>query len=154
MKLFISALAAVAFASAAHATPAVGDQVVFRGTWGTDPIEQKLAFTEFNASTKQFKQTTVTTVSSATPASQEDLVNFDSTASDAALQEIVTKCASLGGVAETVTVPAGAFPTCKKSLSSGGFVHLGVVPFGVVRMETSVDGKALVMELVSVTRGT
>lgn len=45
MKILLSVLTILTFALTAHATPAVGDSVTFKGTWGSEFIEQTLSFT-------------------------------------------------------------------------------------------------------------
>jgi hypothetical protein len=152
VKFVLSALV-LAFASAANAAPAVGDSATFSGTWGADTLTQTTAFTAFNASTQQFTQATTTTVGKEAPVSGEELVNLADTASDAAMQDIVTNCANYGGAAESVTTVAGTFPTCKLAMEGGGFVWIGVVPFAVVRFDTIADGKPLKLDLTGFTNG-
>jgi hypothetical protein len=153
VKVIVSALAALAFSAVAHATPAVGDIANYAGNWGTDAVTQTVSFTAFDQATNSFKQSTTTTIGTQAPASQEDVVKMEDTASDAALQDIVTNCANYGYVPETITVPAGTYPTCKIALEQGGFVYVGVVPFAVIKFDTTQDGKPLVLELQSFTRG-
>ncbi len=153
VKVIVSALAALAFSSVAYASPAVGDAVNFSGTWGAEAVTQAISFTSFDQASNTFKQMTTTTIGTAAPASQEDTVKFEDTASDAALQDLVTNCATYGYVPETITVPAGQFPSCKIAMEAGGFVWIGVVPFAVLKFDTVSDGKPLVLELMSFVRG-
>lgn len=153
MKLFVSAIAAFAFSAVAHASPAVGDAANFAGTWGDATVTQNVTFTAFDQASNSFKQSTTTAISGQPTATQEDMVKMEDTASDAALQDIVTNCVSYGYVAETITVPAGSFPTCKLPMEAGGFVWIGVVPFAVIKFDTVSDGKPLLLELTSFTRG-
>lgn len=150
MKMFV-VLSSLVFAAVAQATPAVGDKVSFSGTWGSDAVSQTLAFVAFNGT--EYKKVTTTKIGVNAAQTAEEWVNKDDTASDAALQDIVTNCANYGGKPETITVPAGTFPTCKAPMQSGGTMNIGVVPFAIVRVDTFVDGKALTMTLGSFARG-
>ena len=155
MKLLSPVLAFLALtaATAAHAAPAVGDQVAFQGTWDGQAVWQGISFTGYNAQTAQYRQVTVTKIGTNAPATQEDWVDAKDTASDAALQYIVANCAAQYGVPQTITVPAGTFNTCKMALQQGGHVWVGQVPFAVVRIESPVQGKLLTAELTGFTRG-
>lgn len=152
MKIVLSTLALSLFAIAAHAAPKVGDVAFFRGTWGADNISQEVKFTAWNGS--QFTKVTTTTIGARPPATSSEQVDFNRTASDAAIDDLLRNCAARGGVAETVLVPAGSFPSCKVAASGGGFVWFGQVPFAVLWWNTTVDSKPLVLRLVSFTRGT
>ena len=110
-------------------------------------------FGEFNQATAQFKKFTWTQIGSDAPGTAEEWVNQNDCASDAALQDIVNRCAAYGGVSEFLQVPAGNFNTCRLPLQQGGTVNVGVVPFAVVRIQTDVQGKPLVASLTAVTRG-
>lgn len=153
VKYAFLALAFVGFASAAHASPAVGDSATFNGNWGADAVAQTMTFTSFDQATNSFKQMTTTTIGAQAPASQEDAVKMEDTASDAALQDLVTNCAAYGYTPESITVPAGTFASCKLPMEAGGFVWLGVVPFAVLKFDTVSDGKPLVLTLTTFTRG-
>lgn len=153
MKVVLSIIASLMLAAAAHATPAVGDQVAFQGTWGGQAVQQGLAITEFNAGARQYKKYTVTKIGEAAPQSQEEWVNADDMASDAALSAIVANCPQYNGVAQQIQVPAGNFQTCRLALEQGGYVWIGQVPFAVVRIETPVQGQTLTAVLTGFTRG-
>lgn len=153
MKQLLPVLATFILTSAAHAFPAVGDIATFRGTWGEEPIEQTMTYTAFDASSRQFTKLTTTTVGTNPTVSLETIVEFNDSASEEALQSIVTNCDQVNGTNESLAVPAGTFDTCKVATNGGGFVFLGVVPFGVVRMDTVADGKDLKVDLVSSVRG-
>ena len=151
MKLFL-AISALVFSINTYAAPAVGDAVYFTGTWGSDSITQHISFTGFDSASQQFTQVTTTTIGSAAPATQTDLVAYNDTASDAALTEIINTCTARSGTPETITVPAGTFRTCKMLLS-GNWFWIAEVPFAVARVEATIDGKALVAVLSGVSRG-
>lgn len=153
MKLFVSVLvAAFALANSAFAAPAVGDQVSFQGTWGAEAIYQHLAYVEFNKATNQFKKRTTTKIGASNAVSQDDWEDFKDTASDAALTEIVNNCAARGGEFQMISVPAGQFRTCKMLLS-GNWFWIAEVPFGVARVEATIQNKPLVAVLTGFARG-
>lgn len=47
---------------------------------------------------------------------------------------LLKHCHEVPGILEVVTVKAGTFKTCKFLDPSGGFMNLGQVPFGIVKM--------------------
>lgn len=153
MKLILSALALLAYSTAALAAPAVGDAVSFQGTWGSEAVYQHLTYFAWNPSTRQFSKRTTTKIGTNAPATQDELVNFNDAASDAALSAIVNNCAARGGEFQTISVPAGTFRTCKM-LIQGNWYWIAEVPFGVARVEAVIQRKQLVAVLTGVARGT
>lgn len=73
--------------------------------------------------------------------------------------DILANCESKGGVIGEITVPAGTFNTCMmtkmdRDQDESMVVYWGDVPFGVVKVVKTDDGKVKTMELSSVTAGT
>ena len=153
MKRLLAIIASFVFASSAMASPAVGDAVSFQGTWGSESVDQNITFFAWNPSTRQFSQRTTTKIGANAPATEDKLVDFNDTASDAALTEIVNNCAARGGEPQMIQVPAGQFRTCKMLLQ-GNWFWIAEVPFGVARVEAMIQGKQLVAVLTGVARGT
>jgi len=73
--------------------------------------------------------------------------------------QLLSNCAQEGGTSETVTVPAGSFAVCTLPLGDEygqvvGKVSIGQVPFGVVRLEQTLEqGVQLQAELLSFQTG-
>jgi hypothetical protein len=145
MKLSIALIAFLVMSLQAHAAPAVGDIASFQGTWGSETVWQHVQFIAFNG--QAFTKRTTTKIGNNQPATQDVLENYNSTASNAAMQDIVNNCAAkYRGLSQSVSTPAGTFPTCKLPFPNGGPGHIwvGVVPFAIVRVETVIENKPLV----------
>jgi hypothetical protein len=131
MKKFLPVLVLL-LGSWAQAFPGVGDHVVFEGTESSQPVRYEFTVTaHYPASARWI----VHYVRSVNGVVVEDKLEVDHdgdlpTASEVA--NTLANCAALGGVPQTVVVPAGSFNAC--AMSDGGeTAWIGDVPFGLVK---------------------
>jgi len=141
---FISFICTLFSVAPALAFPAVGDKVVFDGTY-TSPDGLVVVFTQtmeivaFDASTEIFTFSN-TFVSSGEPIQNTVTISASEMASDVKVREVLDGCEAAGGKIEDIRVPAGTFRTCRSSKQDGGIVWTANVPFGFVK-EIYFDGK-------------
>jgi hypothetical protein len=155
MKSFLT-LVVLALSSVSFATPAVKDQVTFKGVFaggggGTIDFQQTLEITGFANEQWLVRSTLLVNGQNRV----EDIqVGKADLMDDAQLKMIIENCAQMGGTSESLTVPAGSFLTCAVDQERGGKVWLGEVPFGIVK-QVSVDEEenTITTELSSFVRG-
>jgi hypothetical protein len=145
----------------AHAMPTVGDEVIFSsvrvntGAVTTGTFEMKLA--SFNTASGNWSEIQTTTENGVAKTETEQVPN-SALLTDSSVALLLTSCAGMGGALQTVTVPAGTFPTCaipsNSDFSKGTlWIAKGVV-FGIVQEDfTQADGTHTVLQLVSQTAG-
>jgi len=161
MKTSLILSAIFAFSSSAFAMPSVGDDSVFaltntmNGQTVTGTVEIKLI--SHNTSNETWDERESITVNGQSQ-TQDQSVATSQLLTDATAQQILASCASIGGKAQSITVPAGTFNTCSipsSSNGSTGTVWISTVTFGVVQSdETASNGEHVVLKLVSTHSGT
>ena len=133
--------------------PTVGDSAFFQGTYDGMAAQERMTLMEFNEQNNQYRKETIVAVGSYAPQTKEEWVSASDLPTDAQMEQLIGNCAQNSGVSETLTVPAGTIQTCRISLQRGGTANLGPVPFGIVKMDTNEDGKALTLSLSTFARG-
>ena len=114
-----------------------------------------LSLTEYNPSSKQFRQVQSLTVPAAgVDQTSDQWMNESDLITNAQASAYVSQCASSNGTPETISVPAGTFNTCKTVVNndnSKGFAWIGVVPFGVVKQDLTdkENGMHMILNLKS-----
>lgn len=157
MKL-MTFLAALAFTTVASAFPAVQDRAEFKGVFqggggGSIDFLQSLEITGFDASSNIYTVRSTLTARGQNQA-QEIQVAKDDLLDRARVQMVIANCPMAGGTAETLTVPAGTFQTCKIPQERGGEVWIAEVPFGIAK-QVSVDEEmnVITVELTAFVNG-
>jgi len=151
--LFVTAAASLAFAY-----PSVKDQAVFKGTYqggagGSIDFVQALELTALNEATGMFTLTSTINVNGRTQ-SEEAQVSKGDLPDSAKIQDIMTNCASYGGEAVEITVPAGTFTACYGQDDKQGETWISDVPFGIVKqISFDEDQNKMVIELQSFRSG-
>jgi hypothetical protein len=141
---FISFICTLFFVAPALAFPAVGDRVVFDGTY-TSPDGLAVVYTQtmeivaFDAGAEIFTLSN-TFVSSGKPIQDTETIPASEMVSDIKVREVLDGCEAAGGTIEDIRVPAGTFRTCRSSKQDGGTVWTADVPFGLVK-EIYFDGE-------------
>ena len=107
--------------SLAHAMPTIGDDVIFSsvrvnaGAVITGTFEMKLvSFNSGNSGDSTSGKWTEkqTTTENGVAKVQNQQIPGSALLTDSAVALILTNCTTMGGTLQTVTVPAGSFPTC------------------------------------------
>lgn len=155
MKLFLT-LAVTALSLAAQAMPAVGDTANFSGQTATGSgqlvqFTMSMQLTAFDAASQTWTEQVTTTVPGRPAQVQTKQVATSDLISDATVTQLIANCAGEGGVAETVTVPAGTYPTCRITDNQGAAYNVGQVPFGIV--QAAQPSSQLSMQLQSFAAG-
>ncbi|WP_413289735.1 hypothetical protein [Bdellovibrio sp. HCB337] len=161
MKTILMSLASLFLATAALATPAVGDYAKYNVTISQGNQKMSLiaeqTITAFDQAANQY---TVQTTYNYNGQSQIDSAQkpADEFVSDAMAKDIIANCASYQGTLEQVTVPAGKFNSCKLPTSDGnggtGSINLVAgVAFGIVKGTSTEQGKVTNVELLAFTNG-
>lgn len=135
--LFFSILSVSAFAA-----PKVGDQAIMEGTLVEEAATQKVitkqTITAFSGSTGVYTVRQMQSLGGAAE-TNDVTVSEDDLMSEETAAQIVESCESAGiGAQEEIRVKAGKFKTCKLTGDTGSVLWIGVVPFGVVRLQTPV----------------
>jgi hypothetical protein len=145
----------------AFAMPTLGDDVIFSsvrvnaGAVITGTFEMKLV--SFDSTSGKWTERQTTTENGVTKVENEQILS-SALLTDAGVALLLANCTTMGGTLQTVTVPAGTFPTCaiasNSDFSNGTlWVAKGIV-FGVVQEDfTQADGTHTVLQLVSQTVG-
>lgn len=165
MRLGIKAAFAVVLMSAAtsFATPAVGDAAKFsvtitqNGAAINGTYEMNLVSLD---SAGNFVLRSIVTLEGQPANSMEESVAKSDLLSDDQINQVVANCQDLGGTPSTATIQSANIATCVMPLADNsgqpsGEIHVGAVPFGVlkqVQINNSV-GRTTVLELVSFTAG-
>jgi hypothetical protein len=145
----------------AEATPARGDRSVFnvKLSKGTQITTGKLTFelTSYDKSTDQWVQTSTTDLNGQKQTKTETVATSD-LLDDATIDSIITNCVARGGKTETITSPAGSFPSCAVPINNSktsGTVWVAKVPFGYCKWILSrSDGLTVDSLLESFVAGT
>lgn len=151
----IIALTVTLFSTLAFAYPAVNDNAVYTGTYAKSgqsyPVTMKLEVTAFDGSNYTIQKTT-------TFFCQDQVQSSNKAANEmvdsSTMTSVLANCASINAVAETVTVAAGTFNTCKLVRSDANgttTTWVGDVPFQVVKTQaySSADASTVNLELRS-----
>lgn len=148
----IIVLATMLVSVSSFAMPKVGDYAEFTGTTTRDgkslPGYLTTEITAFDAATKEYTVKTVYQFQDEGAPTVEESKQTDMP-TDATIDSILANCANIQGVTETITVPAGTFTTCKAPSDQEGYVWIGKVPFGVVKLDVVQDGTHILMDLKS-----
>lgn len=159
MKKYLFVLASVLAAVSASATPLLGDHAEFAVTASKNgqSINGTAVFelTAFDSSRSEFTQRTTMQWDGRSAQSQEDKIAMNEMINDETIDYVLagSGCAENGGVLETVTVPAGTFPTCKVVTNDGASVWVGKVALAIVRYEVTQNGLTQVFLLKSFQNG-
>lgn len=158
MKSVFVSLASLLVTASAFAMPAVGDQALYNVnlTQGaqsmTGTLEQLI--TGMDGSLFVVQQTTNMGKDSQV---QTDKKAAQDLLSDATVNMVLQNCAANGGKSETITVPAGTFPTCAIPVQDSegtGTYWIGAVAFGIVKGDFKYsNGVHAVMDLQSFKMG-
>lgn len=143
MIRIVSVLALALVSASAYATPKLGDYAAFdltatqNGQTAQGTLEQEIV----QANGDQFLERQTVTFSGQTPEVSEGWKAVSDFLDDATIDAIVANCASAGGSAQSITVPAGTYNTCAMNFDnqdSQGTVWITMVPFGVARVDTTI----------------
>ena len=149
---FIVGLVAVSLAHSisAFASPSIGDFIRVEGTMSGKAIAMETELKAYDSAKGLFKQFDATFVAGQPYDSQEHWVREAGLPTPKDIDLLLSMCNSSGGRLERITVPAGDFDTCRLPTNEGkGIVHMGKVPFGVVKYwKDQSDPKSLKMSLV------
>jgi putative hemolysin len=157
MKLFLFAVTALS-TSMALAYPTLKDTSVFHGTYtsaagGSIDFNQTIEVTNFDSASSVYTLKNTVVYNGQTNV-QNSEVAADQLLTNAKVANILANCSQMGGTAEAVTLPAGAFNTCKVPQERGSQIWVADVPFGFVK-EIYIDeeGNRSEVELQSFVHG-
>lgn len=145
----------------AEATPALGDKSVYDVTLakGGQSMAGTVTFelTNYNKATNSWTQTSTTEFNSQKQTQTETIQGKD-LLDDATIDTVLGNCAARGGKTETVTSPAGSFPSCAVPVTNSdgtGTVWVSKVPFGFSKwVANRSDGITVTGVLKSYQNGT
>jgi hypothetical protein len=130
-------------ASSSFAMPTVGDSASYDlvQTMSGQTVNYSITetLTGYDAANKQFSEASLATYNGQS-SSTTKVVLASKLLTDAQVTSYVAGCTGIGGVNETITVPAGTFNTCKVSSTQNGTtgtINVALVAFGIVRYESS-----------------
>lgn len=141
MKVLFT-LVGILAASAAQATPKVGDLVVYDLKMGLDGqsaegiLQVELA--DFDALKNAYLEKQLFALQGEAPQATEEWKSADDYLNDQTIDAILTNCQGNGGLSQKIFVGAGEFDTCAITFDneeSKGVIWIGKVPFGTVKME-------------------
>jgi hypothetical protein len=141
MIRIITALALALVSASAYATPKLGDYAAFdltatqNGQSAQGTLEQEIV----QANGDQFLERQTVTFSGQAPEVSDAWKAVSDFLDDNTINAILANCASAGGTAQSITVPAGTYNTCAMNFDSEdskGTVWITAVPFGVARVDT------------------
>jgi hypothetical protein len=143
MIRIVSVLALALVSASAYATPKLGDYAAFdltasqNGQTAQGSLEQEIV----QANGDQFLERQTVTFSGQAPEITDNWKPVSEFLDDNTINSIVANCASAGGTAQSITVPAGTYNTCAMNFDSEdskGTVWITMVPFGVARVDTTI----------------
>ncbi len=159
-KLF-SAAVVLLTSSAAFAYPAIGDYAMMKGTASNGQqnanISLERSIMDFDATNDSFVVVETQEVDGQAQTTTS-IDKRDDMITQEQVTQILTYCSMFGGVSESITVPAGTFPTCKlptkdENDQQDGMVWVGDVSFGIVRAIGTQQGAEYHLELESFRAG-
>ena len=161
MTSFLSSLFIFLASSAALAYPAVGDFAMMSGTATQGGMNASVtlerSIVSFDVTTDSFAVVETQTING-----QAQTSTLSSKSDEMITQQqvngMLTYCTMYSGALETITVPAGTFATCKMptqddSGQQSGFVWIGDVTFGIVKITGKSQGADYTLELASFRSG-
>lgn len=158
-NLILFALPAL-FSSSAFAWPAVGDHAtydfVITAKAGPETVGVlDITIAAMDKTTDTITETYTSTVNGKASTSQQLAKLSDAQALASQMPSVLANCAGAGGVAETVTSPAGVFKACKfPTNQQKDFVWTANVPFGWVKgTETNPAGDVMVITIRAYQNG-
>lgn len=141
---------AMLFAVSGFAMPKVGDRVTYLTSTSTGGAPAVVARTtqeliSFNATTSEFTIRQTTEIPSMPPQVVVATLAADAMPSTDIIQQILSSCTMMGGVAERLAVGRATVDTCKMVggdpvAGEQGSVWIGMVPFGTVKSESVTTG--------------
>ncbi len=159
MKL-VTLLALSIVSTAALAMPKVGDQALYDLTISKDAqVMQGTLESEITAQDAASGMLTVNRkfTINGNAQSQQEQVQPNDLPSDGVISQMLVSCETTGGTSESVTVPAGTFPTCAIKYNDNGrngTAWVAAVPFGMVKNESvGQDGTNVSLTLKSYKLG-
>lgn len=161
MSLSKTSLAAtilvLASAASAFAGPKVGDSAAMDGFLVGDGMNAKVStvqkITAYNVNTGVYTILQTQTVG-ANSQSKEVQVVIDDMITDENGAMIVSFCESQAiGKKERITVAAGTYDTCRVTNSTGSVIWVAGVPFGIVKLQTSISAGTITLGAAGFSRG-
>jgi len=153
----VASLVVLASSVSAIAAPKVGDIASFEGSMSGSGYSVKIVaeqkITAINANTGVYTVHQTQTIGTETQ--EADLqVGDDDMLTEEKGAAVVSICEAQNiGKNERITVRSGTFDACRVSSADGTTLWIAAVPFGLVKMQSSVDAGTLVMEAVGFVRG-
>lgn len=143
-KASLLLVSALLMSASAFAMPKAGDSATYdivvtsgdKTGHGTETDE----LVQFDSAQNRFLQRTTQQFDGSAPNTSEGWTALDELMDDATADHILAECAGMGGVSQTLQVPAGSFATCALPVNdeeqkTTGTVWVAKVPFGYVRLE-------------------
>ena len=161
MTSFLSSLFIFLASSAALAYPAVGDHAMMSGTVTQGGMNASVTL-ERSIVSSDVTTDSFAVVETQTINGQAQTSTMSSKSDEMITQQqvngMLTYCTLSGGTLETITVPAGTFATCKvltedENGHQEGFVWVGDVTFGIVKITGKSQGADYTFELASFRSG-
>lgn len=155
MKTLLVILSALITFSA-YSAPRVGDMISMTGTFTPvsgpqQSLESQQIILAYDSGSDRFTIQQTVTVNGVPTVTSDSIPSANIFAEERGAQ-VVAQCLQLGGLLETLSLPAGIFPTCRMQNGSAA-LWIAQVPFGAVKIHSEDATGVTEMTLNSFGRG-